>query len=99
MLTLFCFDLDVPEFVTGTGVVNISVIENQSANISCNTRANPPVTNVTLSHDTSATNIELLNDRFMISRAGIANQGQYTCTATNLVGITELVYNVVVGCK
>ena len=35
----------------------------------------------------------------MINIANANNEGTYTCTASNTVGITELIYNVRVGCK
>ena len=52
-----------------------------------------------MSHDISATNIIPTNIGFMINIANANNEGTYTCTASNIVGVTELIYNVRVGCK
>ena len=61
--------------------------------------ANPVITNLTLAHDLtgSVTNIVISDEAFIITGATGANAGLYTCTATNLIAVTTLEYNLLVG--
>ena len=60
--------------------------------------ANPNIIHLNLTYTSNtANNIDITSTSFVITSATTNNQGSYTCTATNLVAIKQLVYNLIVG--
>ena len=97
LFTLF-FISDAPEFVAGQDTINISVISSNNVTLNCVAMANPNIIHLNLTYTSNtANNIDITSSSFVITSATTDNQGSYTCSATNLVAIKQLVYNLIVG--
>ena len=92
---------DLPTFTAGVNSRLTPVLIGSNTTLSCSVMANPSVTNLTLTSNENS-NVAVTSDSFIITRAGASgtqNEGNYTCRAVNSVGVTEFVYNVVLGSK
>lgn len=96
----YLFLSDAPEFISGKDAINISVISGNSVTLNCGAMANPSLINLNLTYNianNTANNIATTSTSFVITSATSGNQGYYTCSATNIVAIKQLVYNLIVG--
>ena len=99
MFSLFVL-LDSPEFIAGKDAINMSVISGNSVTLNCAAMANPSLINLNLTYsivNDTANNIVITSTSFVITSATTGNQGYYNCTATNIVAIKQLAYNLIVG--
>ena len=98
LITALCYYndiIDAPVFTEGNDIVNRSVVIGNDITLSCDVMATP-TNDLTLSYSTSESNVVITDDTFVITSINNNNNGWYTCTAENEVGIRQLSYNVIV---
>ncbi|CAH2088276.1 unnamed protein product [Euphydryas editha] len=99
---VYLVDVLVPPPIHKDNIRHASVLINNTLNLTCPAEGRPTPYVMWFKHPyteiVESTRVKLLDDNYtlIITETKVSDSGKYSCTMTNKVGTTELIYDVVV---